>query len=220
MSKLHPKNAHTNPQLQEIDAMQIFFILPKFVPSLIRFTTSNPNPASKRPPCQDGQIQLHGQPRLHNPKSRFISQLVLSWVTWLLNIPGVEESIEGWAHKKSSHQDSIIFDVTQGSVWKEDFSSGSSASPELGFGLFVDWFNPRGKKTAGKKLSIGIIVLYCFNLQPRERFQPRYTCLAGVIPSPNHPDMITINNIMRPLIDQLILLNPVIQIKTPNHPHG
>ncbi|MBW0476031.1 hypothetical protein O181_015746 [Austropuccinia psidii MF-1] len=141
-------------------------------------------------------------------------------VTWLLNIPGVEERIEGWAHKKSSHQDLIIFDVTQGSVWKENFSAGSSASLELRFGLFVDWFNPRGNKTAGKQLSIGIIVLYCFNLQPWERFQPRYTCLAGVIPSPNQPDIMTIDNIMRPLIDELILLNPGIKIKTPNHPHG
>ncbi|MBW0579165.1 hypothetical protein O181_118880 [Austropuccinia psidii MF-1] len=34
----------------------------------IRFTTSNPNPSSKRPPRQAGQIQLHGQPRLCNPK--------------------------------------------------------------------------------------------------------------------------------------------------------
>ncbi|MBW0560740.1 hypothetical protein O181_100455 [Austropuccinia psidii MF-1] len=142
----------------------------------ICFTTLNPNPASKRPPCQAGQVQLHGQPHLRNPKLRFISQSVLSWVTWLLNIPGVEESIDGWAQKKFSHQDLMIFDVTQGSVWKENMSASSSASLELGFGLFVDWFNPRGKKTAGKQLSIGIIVLYCLNLQPR------YTCLAGVIP--------------------------------------
>ncbi|MBW0529428.1 hypothetical protein O181_069143 [Austropuccinia psidii MF-1] len=32
--------------------------------------------------------------------------------------------------------------------------------------------------------------------------------------------MITINNIMRPLMAKLILLSPATKIKTPNHPHG
>ncbi|MBW0551442.1 hypothetical protein O181_091157 [Austropuccinia psidii MF-1] len=67
---------------------------------------------------------------------------------------------------------------------------------------------------------MGILVLYCLDLQPQERFQPKYTCLAGVVPSPNQPDIITINNILKPLVDELMELNREILIKTPNYPHG
>ncbi|MBW0471981.1 hypothetical protein O181_011696 [Austropuccinia psidii MF-1] len=66
---------------------------------------------------------------------------------------------------------------------------------------------------------MGILVLYCLNLQPRGQFQPKYTCLAGVIPSPKQPNMITINNILKPLVDELMELNWEVAIKTPNYPH-
>ncbi|MBW0476126.1 hypothetical protein O181_015841 [Austropuccinia psidii MF-1] len=175
----------------------------------------------RRLPRKYGQIQLHGQSRLRNPKATFILQSILSWVTWLLNVPGVEERIEEWEHRLSCCQGTVFFDVAQANIWKEIFPQTSSPHHlQLGFGLFVDWFNPRGNKISGQQTSMGILVLYCLNLQPRERFQPKYTCLAGVIPSPNQPDMITINNILKPLVDELMELNREIVIKTPNYPHG
>ncbi|MBW0575933.1 hypothetical protein O181_115648 [Austropuccinia psidii MF-1] len=59
-----------------------------------------------------------------------------------------------------------------------------------------------------------------FNFQPGEWFQPKYTFLAGIIPSPNQPYMITINNVLKPLIQELIQLNNSIVITTPNYPQG
>ncbi|MBW0586734.1 hypothetical protein O181_126449 [Austropuccinia psidii MF-1] len=67
---------------------------------------------------------------------------------------------------------------------------------------------------------MGIIDLYCLNLPPRKQFQPKLTSLAGVIPSPNQPDMITINNVMKTLVDELNQLKNGITVCTPNYPHG
>ncbi|MBW0593342.1 hypothetical protein O181_133057 [Austropuccinia psidii MF-1] len=61
---------------------------------------------------------------------------------------------------------------------------------------------------------MGIIVLHCFNLQPK------YTCLAGLIPSPNQPDMVTISNVFKPLIDELLELNCGVKIVTPKYRNG
>ncbi|MBW0511417.1 hypothetical protein O181_051132 [Austropuccinia psidii MF-1] len=144
-------------------------------------------------------------------------------VTWASthSIPGIEEGIEKWKFKLTSLQVSILFDVAQGRVWNAIISNSSTNNPlELGFGLFVDWFNPKGNKIAGEQLSMGIIVLYCLNLPPRKRFQPKFTCLAGFMPSPNQPDMITINNFMKPLVDELNQLKNGITVCTPNYPHG
>ncbi|MBW0462501.1 hypothetical protein O181_002216 [Austropuccinia psidii MF-1] len=167
-----------------------------------------------------GQIRLRGQPRLCNPKTTFISQSVIAWVRWLLNIPGVEACLDEWECKVLSQQGEVIFDVAQGSVWKKSLSPNSSnQSLQLQFALFVDWFNPRGNKIAGKQLSMGILVLYCLNLPPQERFQPKYTCLAGLIPLQNQPNMITTNHILKPLVYQLIQIN-VVKIPMPNYPRG
>ncbi|MBW0488646.1 hypothetical protein O181_028361 [Austropuccinia psidii MF-1] len=183
------------------------------------FTISKNQPV-RRPPLTYGQIQLRGQRHPRNPQATFISQSILSWIKWFLNIPGVEAKLEQWEHNFSSHEGEVVFDVTQAVVCKRELDQLSSdQSFQLKFELFVDWFNPRGNKPSGKQLSMGLLVLYCLNLQPRERFQPRFSCLAGVIPSPNQPDMITINNILKPTIDELLEIQKV-KISTPSHPHG
>ncbi|MBW0530192.1 hypothetical protein O181_069907 [Austropuccinia psidii MF-1] len=39
-------------------------------------------------------------------------------------------------------------------------------------------------------------------------------------PSPNQSDMVTIKNVLKPLIDELIELNCGVKVITPNHPRG
>ncbi|MBW0477273.1 hypothetical protein O181_016988 [Austropuccinia psidii MF-1] len=67
---------------------------------------------------------------------------------------------------------------------------------------------------------MGIIALNCLNLPPRLRFKQAYTCLSGIIPAPNQPDMFTTKNILRPLFDDLLVLSQGIKISTPEYPHG
>ncbi|MBW0552151.1 hypothetical protein O181_091866 [Austropuccinia psidii MF-1] len=67
---------------------------------------------------------------------------------------------------------------------------------------------------------MGIISLNCLNLPPRLQYQTQYTCLAGIIPSPNQPTMITINKILKPSVNELYELNTGITILIPKYPHG
>ncbi|MBW0581485.1 hypothetical protein O181_121200 [Austropuccinia psidii MF-1] len=168
----------------------------------IHFTSYNST--SQNQHRRTGHIRLQGQPCL------------------CITQASIENGINHWKRELSIHQGDIISDVSQGKVWRNlfPFQSSSNKSLELGFSLFVDWFNPRGNNISGKQASMGILALHCLNLQPRERFQQQHTCLAGVIPSPNQPDIITINNVLKPLIDELIELNHGVNINTPNYPHG
>ncbi|MBW0474922.1 hypothetical protein O181_014637, partial [Austropuccinia psidii MF-1] len=133
----------------------------------------------------------------------------------------VEESIDQWAHDLKAQDSDSVCDVAQGQFWKKPFSSNCTGSGlYLGISLFINRFNPLKNKLAGNKLSMGIISLNCLNLPLRLRYQNKYTCLAAIIPSPNQPTMIMINNILRPIIDEIYELNNGLTISTPEYPHG
>ncbi|MBW0467534.1 hypothetical protein O181_007249 [Austropuccinia psidii MF-1] len=67
---------------------------------------------------------------------------------------------------------------------------------------------------------MGIISLNCLNLSPRLQYQNKFTFLAAIIPSPTQPTMITINNVLRPIIDETYELNNGLTISIPEYPHG
>ncbi|MBW0543953.1 hypothetical protein O181_083668 [Austropuccinia psidii MF-1] len=165
-------------------------------------------------PRKQGQIYLSGQPHLRIPYTSFISQILHTWIEWLINVPGIENEIDEWDSLLSGKSNTII-DVSQANVWKKMFNNDwSPGSLDLGFCLFVDWFNPRGNWISGKQVSMGVIALNCLNLPPRLRFQQYHTCIAGLIPEPNQP------NVLRLLVDELLKLNDDIKIITPKYPHG
>ncbi|MBW0590785.1 hypothetical protein O181_130500, partial [Austropuccinia psidii MF-1] len=166
-------------------------------------------------------IQLPNRPRLKIPYATFIAQPLLTWITWLLNRTGIEDAIEQWVDKLSAAEPGLVCDVAQGEVWKKLFQKRNTDSDlHLGFSLFIDWFNPAGNKASGKQTSMGIIALNCLNIPPRLRNQPQYTCLAGMIPSPNQPDMNTMNNVLMPLVTEMAKLNHGVMICTSKHPKG
>lgn len=78
----------------------------------------------------------------------------------------------------------------------------------------MDWFNPFGNKILGRKTSVGVSALMCLDLPPSIRHQSWYTFLAGIIPGPKEPSMLTISNILKPLIDELVALNDGIRMPT------
>ncbi|MBW0578952.1 hypothetical protein O181_118667 [Austropuccinia psidii MF-1] len=161
------------------------------------------SPRDFTPPWLLGQICLSRQPQLCNPQSKFISQPIKSWLKWFLNVPGIKDEIEKWASKISNNDIEHLSDVSQGEVWKRSSSKiMQKHTLELWFSLFVDWFNPRGKKISGKQVS------------------HKYTCLAGIIPSPNQPNMVTISNVLNPLAEDLLQLNEGVKVATLKYTAG
>ncbi|MBW0477427.1 hypothetical protein O181_017142 [Austropuccinia psidii MF-1] len=52
------------------------------------------------------------------------------------------------------------------------------------------------------------------------QYKPQYTYLAGIIPAPNQPSMVTMNNFLKPLVKKIIELNKTIRIQTYQEPEG
>ncbi|MBW0476144.1 hypothetical protein O181_015859 [Austropuccinia psidii MF-1] len=173
------------------------------------------------PPWLPGHICLSRQPQLCNPQSKFISQPIKSWRKWFLNVPGIKDEIDKWASKIGNNNTEHLSDVSQGEVWKRSSSkSVQKHTLELRLSLFVNWFNPRGNKISGKQVSVGILALNCLNLPPRLQFQHKYTFLAGIITSPNQPNMVTISNVLNPLVEDLLELYEGVKVATLEYTAG
>jgi hypothetical protein len=60
----------------------------------------------------------------------------------------------------------------------------------------------------------------CFNLPPSMRYKPQYTYLAGIVPAPNQPDMVTISNVLSPIVNEVISMLNGKNIITHLYPKG
>jgi hypothetical protein len=102
-----------------------------------------------------------------------------------------------------------MWDIKDGSIMQE--ISGPDGEPfmdglkrrelRLAWSLSVDWFNPHGNKTSGKKKSIGSVAMGLLNLPPSLRYKPENMYLVGVIPGPREPALDEINHFLRPVVD-------------------
>ncbi|KNZ55480.1 hypothetical protein VP01_2664g1, partial [Puccinia sorghi] len=171
----------------------------------IQITRIGRGPNQRSSPSKRRTQLPHGK----NPSSIFVQQEFNDWIKWFLSLPEVEASFEEGS-AQPLHPD-IITDYLHSRACKKiaglPRQQGSKNAPlNLIFSMFVDWFNPLGNKLAGKQVSLGVMALTCLNLHPSIRYKPQYTFLAGIIPAPNQPDMVTISNVMRPIVDELLNL--------------
>ncbi|MBW0469065.1 hypothetical protein O181_008780 [Austropuccinia psidii MF-1] len=134
---------------------------------------------------------------INTPRCVYYTHKLKTWIEWLLGLKIIEKEITEWKNHLS-HQKNII-DIQQ---------------------IFVDWFNPHGSKISGKQQSIGCIILSCLNLPPKLRNKPAYSMLYSLIPGPNSPDVVTISNVIRPLVDELLELKDGFNVVTTNYPQG
>lgn len=135
-------------------------------------------------------------------------------------MPTIEKEIDDWTQKAKELPAEVITDIQQGNAWKQLSWTNSWDDLRLVFSLFVDWFNPRGKKLAGKQESVGLIAMNCLNLPPKIRNKLAYTFVAGITPGPDSPSMTTITHLLKPLIDELVDLAEPFRLPTPSHPSG
>lgn len=159
------------------------------------------------------------------PKSTYTTQTLLSWVTWFLNKRESEEEIEAWKITVGQKSIDFVEDIQQTPAWKnlKWLSATSPAEPpplHLAMNLFIDWFNPMGNKQAGKSHSMGLIALNCMNLPPNTRNLLRNFCIAGITPGTHELSVSNINNVLAPIVDQLLLLDQGVRVCTHQYPNG
>ncbi|MBW0501189.1 hypothetical protein O181_040904 [Austropuccinia psidii MF-1] len=153
----------------------------------------------------------------------YVTQTFESWLRWLLLLDGIEDQMNRWSEDLSAQSDGTLIDIQQGTSWKEIIwktKAEENNSLQLCFSLFIDWFNPRHNKLAGKQESIGIVCMACLNLPPLIRNKFENVFIAGLMPGPQAPDMTTIGHLMSPLVDDLLHMQGPFTIPKFNSPGG
>jgi hypothetical protein len=105
------------------------------------------------------------------PVRLYVIQDFNTFLAKMLSWPGIEEAMDhGTMMNKKYH----MWDIKDGTVMQEIL--GADGKPfldglkrqdlRLAWSLSVDWFNPHGNKTSGKKKSVGSIAMGLLNLLP------------------------------------------------------
>lgn len=140
------------------------------------------------------------------PVRPYVVQDFNAFLAGLLSRPGIEEAMDrGTMMNEKCH----MWDIKDGAAMQEilgpdgkPFMDGLKRRDlRLAWSLSVDWFNPHGNKTSGKKKSVGSIAMVLLNLPPSLRYKPENIYLVGVIPGPREPALEEINHFLRPVID-------------------
>ncbi|MBW0496094.1 hypothetical protein O181_035809 [Austropuccinia psidii MF-1] len=159
--------------------------------------------------------------RNRKPFSFFVTQDFSNWLKWL--IPQSKNLIEDWKLSITTTRNTI-YNYQQSPAWDALYPkcehAKSSTALQLAFSLFVDWLNPLSNKTSGKQVFLGVLALNCLNLPPTSLWKEENTFIYGLVPEPSQPNMITIKNILRIFIEEMVQLNSGIFIQTPHYPKG
>ncbi|KAG0804714.1 hypothetical protein G6F19_013996 [Rhizopus arrhizus] len=119
--------------------------------------------------------------------------------------PSFEQQIEQW--RRRSVDEDVMFDIYDGRVWNQLVDSNgqvfTSQPRSLMVSLNVDWFQP----SDNMKHSSGAIYLAINNLPRNTRMKFSNIVLAGVIPGPHEPNDDQIQNFLKPLVDELLVLS-------------
>ncbi|TDL15397.1 hypothetical protein BD410DRAFT_854748 [Rickenella mellea] len=151
------------------------------------------------------------------PRCYFATQDLQFWLQTFLQRPGIEDALH------MTHDTPPKEDIYRSPAWNkaQRHFLGMTSPYNLIFGIYIDWFNPRGNKIAGAQVSCGIIALYCLNLPAHLRYQLENIYIFGLIPPPRLPDIFGTTHIMASLIASIRHLWPTpITVLSSRHPAG
>ena len=151
--------------------------------------------------------------RINVPIKTYIAFDFKDWLSGLLARTGYEEKMDKAWESMAQSPGGILRDIFQGSTIRDfkgpdgathfSHAGGEDAGRYL-FSLGFDFFNPLGNKQAGKKVSIGVLVLACVNLPIEEHYKPKNMFVAGIISGPNEPKLDQINPYLTPIVDAFL----------------
>jgi len=188
------------------------------------FCTSKHNPSNR--PCGNRLRSPGSTKRPSVPKREFVYQDIHHWIARMYCRNDIEEHLQrNPMPRRSNHME----DIWDGYILRElkgpdglPFFDKPEGEGRLAFGLNMDGFNPRGNREAGKQTTICGVYLVCLNLPPEIRYKTENVFLLGVVPGPTEPSTHQVNHILRPLVDDLLLLwnSGIFLTRTPKCAHG
>jgi len=115
-----------------------------------RCTAKASKKSNRRCKAELWRPQRSGKELLRVPKATFNTQNFDSWLKWFLSRKSIEDHLEKTFHKPySAGQD--MSDLCDSPRWQYFRNLGKNKY-NLVFGLYIDWFNPRLNKIAGKSI--------------------------------------------------------------------
>jgi len=138
------------------------------------------------------------------------TQSILTALGRILSRPGVEDCLEEYVQDTFSYALPQLRDIWHGSVmssipWRAA-PDPDSRELRLVFSLSIDWFNAHHSSQRGKSWSVGGVYLTILNLPPHLRHLPENMILVGLIPGPNKPSGVALQNFVKLLVDELLIL--------------
>ena len=154
---------------------------------------------------------MNPTPQLSLPTRQFYYQDLHHWLARMYSRPDIEDYLD--KVPTSATTAGKMEDIWDGTVLRDftgpdglPFMQKPRAEGRLVFGLNMDGFHPHGSREGGKRTAICGIYLVCFNLPPALRFKTENVFLFGIVPGPQEPSTHEVNHLLKPLVDDLLLL--------------
>ena len=180
--------------------------------------------------CGTHLVSKKPKSKKSQPVRLFLYHEFQDWIAGLYARPDIEDLLDKDILK--SHEGEETWDVHDSPELRQflgpendpqrPFLRRPGNEGRLVFSLNMDGFNPLMNKESGKKISVGAIYLVCLNLPPAIRYDIENVFLVGVIPGPHEPSKEEINHVLRPLVDDLLILwsHGYFLTSTTKYPHG